>query len=123
MADAPPEAVASWARGHWAIENRLHWIRDVVTGEDRHQLRTRNAPFDLLISAALRNLTIWIVLGAGMILILPWIQTLHHTQDDPNRHPCPETSQGPAGGGSAVAQVVQICYKGSDHAEMLKENR
>ena len=21
--------------------------------------------------------------GAGMILILPWIQTLHHTQDDP----------------------------------------
>ena len=22
-------------------------------------------------------------LGAGMILILPWIQTLHHTQDDP----------------------------------------
>ena len=46
------EAVAAWARGHWGIANRLHWIRDVVTGEDRHQLRTRNGP---LISAALRN--------------------------------------------------------------------
>jgi len=58
MADAPPEAVASWARGHWAIENRLHWIRDVVTGEDRHQLRTGNGP---QIMAALRNLAISLI--------------------------------------------------------------
>ena len=28
-------------------QNRLHWIRDVVTGEDRHQLRTANGPFGL----------------------------------------------------------------------------
>ena len=49
---ARPEQIAAWTRGHWAIENRLHWIRDMVTGEDRHQLRTRNGP---LISAALRN--------------------------------------------------------------------
>ena len=47
MTDAPPELVASWARGHWAIENRLHWIRDVVFDEDRHQLRTANGPFGL----------------------------------------------------------------------------
>ncbi|WP_441294084.1 hypothetical protein [Actinomyces sp. oral taxon 414] len=47
MDQAQPEAVASWARDHWAIENRLHWIRDVVTGEDRHQLRTANGPFGL----------------------------------------------------------------------------
>ena len=58
MTDAPPELVASWARGHWAIENRLHWIRDVVTGEDRHQLRTRNGP---QIMAALRNLAISLI--------------------------------------------------------------
>ena len=48
-----PEQIAAWARGHWDIANRLHWIRDMVTGEDRHQLHTRNGP---LISAALRNL-------------------------------------------------------------------
>ena len=38
MTDAQPEAVAAWVRGHWGIENRLHWIRDVVFDEDRHQL-------------------------------------------------------------------------------------
>ena len=56
--DAPPEQVASWARGHWAIENRLHWVRDVVTGEDRHQLRTANGP---QVMAALRNLAISLI--------------------------------------------------------------
>ena len=58
MTDAPPELVASWARGHWAIENRLHWVRDVVFDEDRHQLRTRNGP---QIMAALRNLAISLI--------------------------------------------------------------
>ena len=58
MDQAQPEAVASWARDHWAIENRLHWIRDVVTGEDRHQLRTANGP---QIMAALRNLAISLI--------------------------------------------------------------
>ena len=28
-------------RGHWGIENRLHWVRDVVFGEDQSQVRTR----------------------------------------------------------------------------------
>ena len=58
MDQAQPEAVASWARGHWAIENRLHWIRDVVFDEDRHQLRTANGP---QIMAALRNLAISLI--------------------------------------------------------------
>ena len=56
--DARPEQVASWARGHWAIENRLHRVRDVVTGEDRHQLRTANGP---QVMAALRNLAISLI--------------------------------------------------------------
>ena len=40
-------------RGHWGIENRLHWVRDVVFGEDQSRVRTESAP-QLL--AALRNL-------------------------------------------------------------------
>ena len=53
MTDAQPEVVAAWIQGHWGIENRLHWVRDVVFDEDRHQLRTANGPE---IMAALRNL-------------------------------------------------------------------
>ena len=42
-------------RGHWGTENRLHWVRDVVFGEDQSQVRTGSAPQVL---AALRNLVI-----------------------------------------------------------------
>jgi hypothetical protein len=39
-------------RGHWTIENRVHYVRDVTMGEDRNQMHTGNAPQVL---AALRN--------------------------------------------------------------------
>jgi len=58
MEQAQPEQVAAWVQGHWGIENRLHWVRDVVFDEDRHQLRTANGPE---IMAALRNLTISLI--------------------------------------------------------------
>ena len=44
MTDAQPEQVTVWLQGHWKIENRLHWARDVVTCEDHHQLHTANGP-------------------------------------------------------------------------------
>ena len=53
MDQARPQAVAARIRDHRGIENRPHRVRDMVTGEDRHQLRTRNGP---QIMAALRNL-------------------------------------------------------------------
>jgi len=42
---------ALW-RGHWAIENRLHYVRDVTMREDAGQIHTGRAPQVL---AALRN--------------------------------------------------------------------
>ena len=42
-------------RGHWGIEGKLHWVRDVTYDEDRHQARTGNAP---RARASLRNLAI-----------------------------------------------------------------
>ena len=50
-----PETIVAWIQGHRGIENRLHWVRDVVSDEDHRQLRTRNGPE---IMAALRNLAI-----------------------------------------------------------------
>src|SRR5262249_47603690 len=32
------------ARGHWGIENELHWVRDVVLGEDACRVRTGGGP-------------------------------------------------------------------------------
>jgi predicted transposase YbfD/YdcC len=31
-------------RDHWKVENQLHWVLDVVFGEDAHQLRIGNGP-------------------------------------------------------------------------------
>ncbi|MFE4755008.1 ISAs1 family transposase [Streptomyces mirabilis] len=45
--------IAAWARGHWTVENTVHWVRDVVFGEDKSQVRARNAPAVL---AAVRDL-------------------------------------------------------------------
>ncbi|MCL6442301.1 MAG: ISAs1 family transposase [Alicyclobacillus sp.] len=42
-------------RGHWEIENRLHWVRDVTFDEDRSQIRTKVGPRTM---ATLRNLAI-----------------------------------------------------------------
>jgi predicted transposase YbfD/YdcC len=33
-------AAADAVRGHWGIENRLHWVLDVVFGDDQARLRT-----------------------------------------------------------------------------------
>lgn len=50
----PRQLLVLW-RGHWGIENRLHWVRDVTFDEDRSQVRSGAAP---QIMAALRNATI-----------------------------------------------------------------
>ena len=36
-------------RGHWGIENRLHWMLDVVFHEDLARLRSGNAPANMAI--------------------------------------------------------------------------
>jgi predicted transposase YbfD/YdcC len=42
--NADPATLAAWVRGHWEIENRLHWVRDVTYQEDKSLVRTGNAP-------------------------------------------------------------------------------
>ena len=54
-AKASPERLLELTRGHWSIENRSHYVRDVTFDEDRSRLRTGQAP---QILAACRNLAI-----------------------------------------------------------------
>lgn len=42
-----------WWRGHWGIENQVHWVRDETFGEDRCRARCGSAPQVL---AGVRNL-------------------------------------------------------------------
>jgi hypothetical protein len=41
-----------WVRGHWSIENRTHYVRDVTMGEDASRVRQGSGPHVL---AAVRN--------------------------------------------------------------------
>jgi predicted transposase YbfD/YdcC len=57
---ASPERLLDLVRGHWGIENGLHYKRDVTLGEDASRIRKGGAP---QVMAALRNSIIHILSG------------------------------------------------------------
>jgi predicted transposase YbfD/YdcC len=59
-------------RGHWRIENRLHWSRDVTLGEDARRVRSGAAPQVL---AALNNCALGVLHHRGCTNIAA---RLHH---------------------------------------------
>lgn len=65
-AQANPAALAGLVRGHWAIENSIHWVRDVTYREDASRVRTGNAPAVL---AAIRNTVTTALRLAGAVNI------------------------------------------------------
>ncbi|WP_219420464.1 ISAs1 family transposase [Pseudonocardia nigra] len=74
--DADPSLLARWIRGHWGIENRLHWVRDVTFDEDRSTVRTGHSP---QIMAAFRNLAITALRLSGATNIAAALR--HHARD------------------------------------------
>jgi len=63
---ASAQRLLAIARGHWDIENRLHWVRDMSLGEDSCRVRTGAAPEIL---AALRNTGLWLMRSSGLTAI------------------------------------------------------
>jgi predicted transposase YbfD/YdcC len=59
---ASPRHLAIYARNHWAIENREHYVRDKTFSEDLQQVRTGNQPNAY---ATIRNLVIGTLRHAG----------------------------------------------------------
>jgi predicted transposase YbfD/YdcC len=76
---AAPWQLAGYLRGHWAIENQLHWVRDVTFAEDASQVRAGTAPRAM---ATLRNLAIGALRLAGSTNIAA---ALRHNSHDPTR--------------------------------------
>lgn len=50
-----PQQFQETLRGHWSIENKLHYVRDVTLGEDQSTARTGHSQQNL---ATLRNVVI-----------------------------------------------------------------
>lgn len=59
---APPACLLEVIRGHWTIENQLHWVRDVSFGEDAASFHKNQAPHAF---ATLRNLALTLIRAAG----------------------------------------------------------
>ncbi|MDR2252956.1 MAG: ISAs1 family transposase [Bifidobacteriaceae bacterium] len=75
---AGPAQIAASAQGHWSIENRIHWVRDVTYDEDRSQLRRGNAP---RVMAAIRNTAIALIRATGATSIAQSQRHLAHRYD------------------------------------------
>jgi predicted transposase YbfD/YdcC len=73
--EAAPEHIAAYARGHWGIENKVHWVRDVTFREDASKVRAGARPRAL---ATLRNLAAGLIRQAGHHDIAATIRTIEH---------------------------------------------
>jgi len=73
--EAAPEHIAGYVRGHWTIENKVHWVRDVTFREDASRVRTGPRP---RIMATLRNLAIGLIRQAGYTKIAATIRKIKY---------------------------------------------
>ncbi len=69
---ADAKALLALTRGHWGIENRLHYVRDVTFDEDRSQMRSGAVPQTF---AACRNLVIGLLRRSGTVNIAAMLRT------------------------------------------------
>lgn len=67
------------ARGHWEIENRLHWVRDMSLGEDACRVRSGAAPQVL---CGLRNTVLYVLRATGLVRIAEALRHLAARPDE-----------------------------------------
>lgn len=69
--EAAPRHLAAYIRGHWSIENHVHWTRDAVFGEDASAIHAAARP---RVMATLRNLITGLIRQAGHTAIAATIR-------------------------------------------------
>ena len=72
---ADPHRLLTLNRGHWGIENRSHYVRDVTFDEDRSCIRVGNGP---AMMASLRNLAIALARLLGFTNIASALRAFAH---------------------------------------------
>ena len=78
-ADVDPKTLAAWVQGHWSVENKLHYVRDVAYAEDASRVRTGHAP---RVMATLRNTAISLLRLSGATKIT---KALRHHDRKPDK--------------------------------------
>lgn len=73
--EATGEHLAAYIRGHWAIENKIHWVRDVTFSEDNSRTRTGSRP---RVMATLRNLAIGLIRQTGRTRIAATLRKIRY---------------------------------------------
>lgn len=68
---AGPGQLAGLVRGHWSVENKSHWVRDVVYREDHQHAYAGTGAH---VMAALRNLALGLLRLAGITRITRTLQ-------------------------------------------------
>ena len=81
-AGASPARLADLLRGHWSIENGLHWVREMTFTEDASQVRSGTAP---QVMACLRNLAIGVLCRAGPVNLTAALRFHSRDPTDPWR--------------------------------------
>jgi predicted transposase YbfD/YdcC len=71
--EAAPAHPAAYIRGHWSIENKIHWVRDMTLREDASQVRTGSRP---RVMATIRNLVLGLLRQAGYTKIAATIRKI-----------------------------------------------
>jgi predicted transposase YbfD/YdcC len=72
---ADPQRLLQLNRGHWGIENRSHYVRDVTFDEDRSRVRVGHGP---AIMASLRNFAIALARLHGFTNIASALRAFAH---------------------------------------------
>jgi predicted transposase YbfD/YdcC len=74
---ASADQLLALRRGHWTIENRVHYVKDVSLGEDQSPVHLANGP---MILAILRDTALNLLRGAGVSAIAAQLRAI-------SRHP------------------------------------
>jgi predicted transposase YbfD/YdcC len=73
--DLDAEAFANLKRSYWDIENKLHYRKDFVFGEDRSTIRKGHGPQNM---SSLRNFALGLLLNLGITNVKRCVDNLRH---------------------------------------------